>query len=90
MTTNDNILIINSNSFIGKSIVNRLERNNYNNIIINNELDLTNEKAIDFFIKRQHPDIIFICFNNLFLQDRFIKICNNYDIKMIIRFSMKK
>ena len=39
MITNDNILIINSNSFIGKSIVNRLERNNYNNIIINNDLN---------------------------------------------------
>jgi hypothetical protein len=90
MIKDDRILIINSNSFIGKSINNRLIKNEYENILINNELDLNNEKVIDFYLKKQQPDIIFICFNNLHLQEKFIKVSNNYNIKQIIRFSNEK
>ena len=87
MTKEDIVSIINSNSFIGKSILTRLEQNEHENIIIADELDLTNEKEIENYLKIYKPDIIYMCFNNKFLQEKFIKILNNFKLKQIYRFT---
>lgn len=90
MNLKDKILIIKSNSLITKTLSTRFNKFNYYNVIENNNLDITNEKAIDFYIKNQNPDIIFLGFNNKDLQQKFITICNNYNIKKIYRFSNEK
>ena len=90
MTQKDKILIVKTNSLITKAILSKLDKCNYQNIIENNDVDLNDNNSINELLNISQPDIIFLGFNNKELQQKFILLCNNFNIKKIYRFTNEK
>ena len=57
------IYIPGHNGLVGKSIHELLITKGFKNILLKRkkELDLTNEKKVDFFFKKKKPDFLIIC-----------------------------
>lgn len=62
MKKNEKIYIAGHRGLVGSALIRKLKEQNYNNIVIKNhkELDLTNQLAVDNFIKKERPDYIFL------------------------------
>lgn len=61
MKKNSKILVTGSSGMIGSSLVNTLKNLGYNNLILpkKNELDLTNQIAVDNYFKNNLPEYVF-------------------------------
>ena len=57
-----NIYVAGHNGMVGSAICRLLEKKGYNNLILKShkELDLTNQKDVNDFFKKENPDVIFL------------------------------
>jgi GDP-L-fucose synthase len=62
MEKNNKIFVAGHRGMVGSSIVRKLEREGYTNIITrtSSELDLTNQKAVSDFFAQEKPDFVFL------------------------------
>ena len=60
---NSKIFVAGHNGLVGSSVVSLLRNKKHKNIIVANrkKLDLRNEKKVDFFFKKNKPEILVIC-----------------------------
>ena len=60
---NSKIFVAGHNGLVGSSVVSLLRNKKHKNIIVANrkKLDLRNEKKVDFFFKKNKPEILIIC-----------------------------
>lgn len=62
MDINDKIYVAGHNGLVGSSIIRRLEREGYRNIICksSSELDLRRQDAVEAFFKKERPNYVFL------------------------------
>ena len=60
---NSKIFVAGHNGLVGSSVVSLLRNKKHKNIIVANrkKLDLRNQKKVDFFFKKNKPEILIIC-----------------------------
>ncbi|MCV3472884.1 GDP-L-fucose synthase [Campylobacter sp. CNRCH_2014_2849] len=63
MKKNDKIYIAGHRGLVGSAILRKLKDNGYENLIYktHSELDLTDQNAVNFFLKKEKPDFVFLC-----------------------------
>lgn len=63
MQKEDKIYVAGHRGLVGSAIVRRLKKEGFNNIITrtHNELDLTNQRAVEEFFSSEKPDYVFMC-----------------------------
>ena len=62
MKTNDKIYVAGHNGMVGSSIVRKLKREGFNNLVLRSsrELDLRNQQAVQEFFEAEKPDHVFL------------------------------
>jgi GDP-L-fucose synthase len=62
MDKNAKIYVAGHRGLVGSAIIRNLEANGYHNLIMrtHNELDLTNQQAVDVFFKQEKPEYVFL------------------------------
>jgi len=62
MEKNDKIYVAGHNGLVGSAIVRELKKQGYTNIITKSreELDLTDQEAVEWFFFKEHPDYVFL------------------------------
>ncbi|MCM8821156.1 MAG: NAD-dependent epimerase/dehydratase family protein, partial [Candidatus Omnitrophica bacterium] len=63
MKKDSSIYIAGHTGLIGSAITKRLKSLGYKNLILktHNILDLTNQKEVEKFFKKEHPEYVFVC-----------------------------